>query len=239
MNSSRHRSLFHDSEDEEFVGFAGDLNDLEADDASAEEYVFCVDLDPNKLMCSSTSDDLLGGTVQELDLGSDDEEVTLLPLKPNKSKGKSKQLERPLKIIPTGSDMSSDEDSDEDGPVTIANMEARSRAMDDKAAQEAELDADELRNAELAGAADGDLGDIDDEDADMEGDEEQDAFQLPTAEERDAEKKSGAADVHVVQRRMRECVRILGNFKNRAAKGRWVMFSILRKGADSHNQLAH
>ncbi|KDQ60725.1 hypothetical protein JAAARDRAFT_124502 [Jaapia argillacea MUCL 33604] len=46
------------------------------------------------------------------------------------------------------------------------------------------------------------------------------AFELPTAEEREAEKKAGTGEVHVVQRRMRECVRILGNFGKLGAKGR-------------------
>ena len=53
------------------------------------------------------SDDLLGGSVQELDLDSDDEDETDLPVKLKGSK--SKQKDRPLKIIPTGSDASSDE----------------------------------------------------------------------------------------------------------------------------------
>ena len=79
---------------------------------------------------------------------------------------KSKQQERPSKIIPTGSDASSDdedEDDDEDGPITMKNMEARSRAMDAKAAREAELDAEEMRHAALAGEESGDdLADADD-----------------------------------------------------------------------------
>ncbi|KII89210.1 hypothetical protein PLICRDRAFT_110140 [Plicaturopsis crispa FD-325 SS-3] len=53
----------------------------------------------------------------------------------------------------------------------------------------------------------------------MDG-EEGDIFVLPTTEEREAEKKAGGPDVNVVQRRMRECVRILGNFRRLAAKGR-------------------
>ena len=55
------------------------------------------------------SDDLLRGPAQELDFSSDDEEDEL----PVKLKSKrSKQADRPLKIIPTASDGSSDE-SDE------------------------------------------------------------------------------------------------------------------------------
>lgn len=101
-------------------------------------------------------------------------------------------------------------------------MEARSRALDAQAAQDAELDAEEMRNAQLAGEDEGDdFGNADDdEDMEDEEDGDEDAFHLPTAEEREEEKKIGGPDVHVVQRRMRECVRVLGNFKKRAAEGR-------------------
>ncbi|KAI9065140.1 NOL1/NOP2/sun family putative RNA met [Trametes sanguinea] len=199
------KSLFHNSDDEEFAGFEGDLNDLDADEMDQD-------------------DDMFRGPVQELDLGSDDEDEPELPIKGKKSK----QHERPLKIIPTGSDASSDDsdedDEDEDGPITIKNMEARSRALDAKAAREAELDAEELRQAELAGAqSDDDLADLDDVDMDEEGEgneEDDEGFVLPTAEELEEEKKRGGPDVHTVQRRMRECVRVLGNFKRYAAKGR-------------------
>ncbi|KAG2367500.1 NOL1/NOP2/sun family RNA met [Suillus spraguei] len=145
---------------------------------------------------------------EELDLGSDDEEVELLPQKGRKSK----QAERPTKIIPTASDEDSDDvDEDEDEPVTAKNIESRSRALDEKAAREAELDIEEMQNAALEGS---------DEEIDMEGEgEDAEAFHLPTAEER-AEEKNHVADVHVVQRRMRECVRILGNFRKLGAKGR-------------------
>ena len=160
-------------------------------------------------------------------MGSDDEDEE--PELPVKLKGKkSKQQDRPLKIIPTGSDDSSDEsedDEDEDGPVTMKNMEARSRALDARAAREAELDAEEMRLAELAGEqSDDDLADADDVDMDEEGEggEDSEDFVLPTAEEREEEKKRGGPDVHTVQRRMRECVRVLGNFKKLAAKGRYV-----------------
>lgn len=98
----------------------------------------------------------------------------------------------------------------------MANMEARSRALDAQAVLEADLDAEEMQfQAEE---------DEEDDDVDMEGeiDEDGDAFQLPTSEERAEEKKNGGPDVHVVQRRMRECVRIMGNFKRLAAKGRLV-----------------
>ncbi|KAI0375036.1 NOL1/NOP2/sun family RNA met [Pilatotrama ljubarskyi] len=193
------KSLFRGSDEEEFVGFEGDLDDLEMEE----------------------DDDMFRGPAQELDLGSDDEEPEL----PTKGK-KSKQHERPLKIIPTGSDASSEDESDEDedGPITMKNMEARSRALDEKAAREAELDLEEMRQAALAGKmSDDGLADIDDVDMDEEGEggeEGEEGFVLPTPEELEEEKKRGGPDVHTVQRRMRECVRVLGNFKRYAAKGR-------------------
>ncbi|KAJ3551994.1 hypothetical protein NM688_g4392 [Phlebia brevispora] len=201
------KSLFRDSGDEqEFAGFNGNLEDYDMDGAEDDD------------------DDMLGGPVQELDLGSDEEEEEAFI--PSKQKGKkSKQSDRPVKIIPTGSDASSDEnedeDEDEDGPVTMANMEARSRAMDAKAAHEAELDVEEMRQAEVDMEDDDDLADAaDEEDDEGEGEEGEEEFHLPTAEEREEEKQNGGPQVHVVQRRMRECVRVLGNFRKRAAKGR-------------------
>lgn len=166
--------------------------------------------------------DLLQGSVQELDLDSDEDEDEAPTIPSSRIKGlKSKQWDRPSKIIPTGSDdSSSDEDEeDEDGPVTMANMEARSRALDEKAAREAQLDLEEVQDAARAGG---------EEDDDFEGGEEgeegeeTEGFQLPTAEEVEEEKKVGGPQVHVVQRRMRECVRILDNFKKRATPGRYV-----------------
>ena len=146
--------------------------------------------------------------VQELDLGSDDDSEPL----PFKFK-KSKQSSKPTKIIPDSSTSNSSSDSDEDGPTTMANMEARSRALDAQAALEADLDAEEMQFAALG---------EEEEDMDIIGgiDQDGEAFQLPSAEERAEEKKAGGPDVHAVQRRMRECVRILGDFKKLAAKGR-------------------
>ncbi|KAK0228443.1 NOL1/NOP2/sun family RNA met [Armillaria fumosa] len=160
-------------------------------------------------------DEPLRGPVKEFQFSDDEEEdESVLPLKAKKSK----QSERPTKIIPTGSDKSSDsgeEESDEDGPTTMANMEARSRALDAKAAAEAELDAEELQQAAF------DEGDDDLEmDDDVDEVDEEDNFHLPTAAEREEEKKSGVPDVHLVQRRMRECVRVLGRFKKLAEPGR-------------------
>lgn len=104
----------------------------------------------------------------------------------------------------------------------MANMEARSKALDAQAAREAQLDLEELQQAAQAGEEEGDFADEEeDEDEEMDGEGgEAEAFHLPTAEEREEEKKAGGPDVHTVQRRMRECVRVLGNFKKRAVPGR-------------------
>ena len=172
------------------------------------------------------SDDLLQGAPEELDLGSDEDgEIELFP----KAKQKQKAEERRVKIVsPPGSDDASslDDENSEEGEeerVTMANMEARSHALDEAAAREAELDLEEMQNAV---AAQGD----DDEDIEADGDEEGDEpFRLPTAEEREEEQKS-VPDVHFVQRRMRWCVRILSNFKKLAEKERyvWTIFLVTR-----------
>ena len=99
------------------------------------------------------------------------------------------------------------------GKTTIANMEARSRAMDAEAAKEAELDMQELQDAVAAGEMEGD--DFDE----MDGDEGDDAdgpsepVKILTLEEREAEKKAGGPNALTVQRRLRHCVRVLENFK--------------------------
>lgn len=167
---------------------------------------------------------MLRGPVQELDLGSDDtdeDDEPELPAARLRGK-KSKQQERPAKIIPTGSDSSDSSDEDEeDGPITMKNMEARSRALDAKAAREAALDLEEIRGADEIGGDGEDLEGASDEEG-AEGEDGEEAFQLPTAEEREEEKKLGGPQVHVVQQRMRQCVRALGNFKRLGAKGRSV-----------------
>ncbi|KAI0818552.1 NOL1/NOP2/sun family-domain-containing protein [Irpex lacteus] len=201
------KSLFDNSDDDAEMadGFEGDLADFDMDGDEED-------------------DDPLRGPVQELDLGSSSEDEDDEPEPaPSRLKGKkSKQAERPAKIIPTGSDSSdadSENDEDEDdGPVTIKNMEARSRALDAKAAREAELDMEEMHAAEEA--SDDDLLEGADDEEGEGGEDGEEAFVLPTAEEREEEKKTGGPQVHVVQRRMRECVRVLGNFKRLGAKGR-------------------
>lgn len=164
---------------------------------------------PRKKTKGLHSDKTTPNPVLQLDLGSDEDVSEPLPFKLRKSKQSSK----PTKIIPDSSTSDSSSDSDEDGPTTMANMEARSRALDAQAGLEADLDAEEMQFAAQGEEED----DIDIEEGTDQDDE---AFQLPNAEERAEEKKVGGPDVHVVQRRMRECVRILGNFKKLAAKER-------------------
>lgn len=68
----------------------------------------------------------------------------------------------------------------------------------------------------------------DDEDADLDMDVEDDlgegdgnGFVLPSAEEREKEKEAGTTKMPAeIQKRMQHCVRILGNFKKLAEKGR-------------------
>lgn len=95
-------------------------------------------------------------------------------------------------------------------------MEARSRALDAKAMAEAELDIEEFREGAKSDDDEDDI-DVDAVDDDKNSGE---PFHLPTASEREAEKQSGGPDLHVVQRRIQECVRVLGKFKRLAEKGR-------------------
>ncbi|KAK7014949.1 SAM-MT-RSMB-NOP domain-containing protein [Favolaschia claudopus] len=183
-------------EDVEDGGLVGDLDDL----------------------LSGDDDDMLRGPVQEFDFGSDAEEDAPQPALPLRGR-KSKQSGLPAKIIPTASDDSSESESEEDEEerITIANMAAKSRALDDEAEAEAELDIAEQQAAAAASDEDEDVGMEGDEDAN--GDIDAEPFHLPTPAEREEEKIS-VPDVHTVQRRMRECVRVLGRFKRLAEKGR-------------------
>ncbi|KAF5391478.1 hypothetical protein D9757_002010 [Collybiopsis confluens] len=160
------------------------------------------------------NDDELRGPVQAFDFGSDaeDEEEPLFTLGKTK---RSKQSERPVKIIPSGSD-ESDSSSEEEERITMANMAARSKALDEKATAEAELDMEEMQQAALNEVDDDDDFDVDDN----EEETDREPFRLPTATEKEAENNAGGPDVHVVQRRMRECVRVLGRFKKLAENGR-------------------
>ncbi|QRW00754.1 25S rRNA (cytosine-C(5))-methyltransferase nop2 [Ceratobasidium sp. AG-Ba] len=124
-------------------------------------------------------DDMLrDGNVQELQFSDDDEEE-----------------------VDAAEDESDEEGSDadsEDGPITAANMEARSRKLERRAAKDAELERAEANHMEETEAF----------------------FKLPTAEEREQEKAAGGPDVQEVQMRMAECVKVLNNFKKLAAEGR-------------------
>lgn len=191
------RTLFDDS-DEEKSGFVGDLGDL-----SGEDDDFSI---PN-------------GDAQELDLGSSDSDESnvspkkaqiKLPRKPSKA---SKDTE-------SDSESSSNEDSDEER-ITAANFEARARALDEKAILDAELDAEELRQAALAqGSDDDEVVGENDVDMDEAGEGDGDGLVLPTAEEREEERKTGAQDLNMVHRRMKHCARVLSNFKRLGAKDR-------------------
>jgi len=129
-----------------------------------------------------------------------------------------------LKVIPKGSESESSEYADSDsegggkkakGKTTIANMEARSRAMDAEAAREAELDIQELQDAVAAGEVESDNFDDDDPGGDEGGNEGEpsEPVRILTPEERETEKKAGGPDVLTVQRRLRHCTRVLENFK--------------------------
>lgn len=105
-------------------------------------------------------------------------------------------------------------------------MEARSKALDDKAAAEAELDAEELRLAAEGGDDDEFEGmdDMDDDEDEGEPGAAGEEFVLPSIQEREEEKKNGGPELHVVQRRMRECVRVLGKWKKLGEKsGRYAL----------------
>ncbi|KAJ7172580.1 NOL1/NOP2/sun family RNA met [Mycena filopes] len=195
------------------VKFAGDAGSSDGWEDVQDEGV-TGDLDS---LVGDSDDDNLRGPAQEFDFGSDAEEDEPAPA-PLLRGRKSKQGGPAPNAVPTGLDDSSESESDqEDERITVANMAARSRALDEQAAADAELDL-----ADVQGAA---AGEDEDDDVDMEGDEDANGdidaepFRLPTAAEREEEKIS-MPDVHLVQRRMRECVRILGKFKRLAEAGR-------------------
>jgi ribosomal RNA methyltransferase Nop2 len=122
------------------------------------------------------------------------------------------------------SDSDIDSNEDEDVPITASNFAARSRALDARTAREAELDAEELQMAVHAEADEFDgVEDMDDDEEEVDVPEVE-AVIIQTAEQRSEEKKSGGPDIHVVQKRMRECVRILKKWKISGAKtGRFVI----------------
>lgn len=120
----------------------------------------------------------------------------------------------------SASDMD-DEEGDE-FPVTASNFEAKSRALDAKLARDADLDAEELQLAAQVEADD--LEGAEDMDADEdEVDAPDNGAVLLTPEERAEEKRVGGPEVHIVQRRMRQCIGILKRWKTSGTKtGRCV-----------------
>lgn len=102
----------------------------------------------------------------------------------------------------------SDSDSDEDGPITAANMEKKSRRLDAMALDDEEKDLGKNQKSTRSKM--------------NEGDEDLYTFDLPTVEEREAEKKSGGAELYEVQRRIQDCVRVLTDFDTLAAKDRYA-----------------
>ncbi|KAI0040493.1 NOL1/NOP2/sun family putative RNA met [Auriscalpium vulgare] len=183
-------------------GLIGDLDEFDVDD--------------------DADDDPLRRPTQELDLGSDESDDEPAPPTSRRAAKKAKKAARPPKVIPTASDASSSssssDDDDEDAAadrVTAANFAARSRALDAQAAADAALDRAELQRADADGAGDEEFAGADEME---EGEDEVDTgvaegFVLPTAEERAAERAAGGPDVAAVQRRMRECVRVLGRWR--------------------------
>ena len=163
--------------------------------------------------------------MQEFDFDTDSENDEPVEFPSNK---KPKQLDRPQRIIPAESESESSDSGSEGGgekvkgKTTIANMEARSRAMDAQAAMEAELDMQELQVAAAAGDMEGD--DFDEVDGDAEDGGPSEPVKVLTTEEREVEKKAGGPDVITVQRRLRHCVRVLENFKKFGeGRYRWMM----------------
>ena len=219
------RSLFDDG-DEDDPDAHLDLDEFDLDNVECDLLLF-IPLALHELMLPP-SDEPLRGPLQEFDFDTDEEQEEDDSSKaPVGKRKKSKQAERPLKIIPTASDASSSDsdasdDDDDEERVTMANMEARSKALDARAAAEAEIDAEELRGAQEDEEEDEDV-DMDGE-ADEEDNMDAEPFHLPTTAEREEEKARGGPDLQVVQRRMRECVRVLEKFSKRAEKGRSVIW---------------
>ncbi|KLO14529.1 NOL1/NOP2/sun family putative RNA met [Schizopora paradoxa] len=182
---SQTRALFDNSDDEESLEDLAEFDDDDDDELGEADDEFL-----SKVPKSA------------LDLESSDSEDEPEPKKKNAKPPKPS----------SSSDEDSASDSDEER-VTLANMEAKARALDEQAALDAEAEAEELRQA-----AEG-AGDEDDFEMDEAGEGDGDGFVLPTAEEREAQ-KGVAGDIHGAQRRIQQCARILGNFKKLGARDR-------------------
>ncbi|KAG8973590.1 rRNA (cytosine-C5-)-methyltransferase nop2 [Tulasnella sp. 425] len=103
-------------------------------------------------------------------------------------------------------DGSEGDSDDSDGPITAKNMERKSRALDRKAAREAEMDIEEVQ-----AAADG---------QDEEGGGGIEFFDLPTAEELEQEQEAGGIPPDELQKRIQDNAKVLKDFKALATKGR-------------------
>ncbi|KAI9466259.1 NOL1/NOP2/sun family RNA met [Lactarius psammicola] len=122
--------------------------------------------------------------------------------------------------VSSKSDVTSSSETDEEGdniPLTASNFEARSRALDARLARNAELDAEELQLAAQVEVDDLECAEDMDVDED-EVDAPNNGTVLPTPEERAEEKRVGGPDVHVVQKRMRQCIGILKRWKTSGVK---------------------
>ena len=137
--------------------------------------------------------------------------------------------------------MDSASDLDEEGgdlSVTASNFEAMSRALDTRLARDAELDVEELQLAAQVEADD--LEGAEDMDADEdEIDAPDSGTLLLTPEERAEEKRAGGPEVHVVQKRMRQCLGILKRWKTSGAKmGRLVPDLVVAKIGSTQTGIA-
>lgn len=101
----------------------------------------------------------------------------------------------------------SDDSDDDEAPITGKNIESRSRALDKQAALNAVIDEEEMQQNAIPRE---------------DGEEDIEMFELPTAAQREEEKKGDGPDVQEVQRRMQECARVLGDLKRFGSKGRCV-----------------
>ena len=122
----------------------------------------------------------------------------------------------------SGEESESEDDADSDSDeerITAANFERKARELDKQAALDAELDAQELREAALELDSD-DEALLEEDEADETGQGDGDGFELPTAEEREEERRSGAQDLQVVKHRMEHCARVLSKFSKLGAKNR-------------------
>lgn len=151
-------------------------------------------------------------SVQDFVFGSDDTDHEDSPTTHRSGGdrlGKSK-----FPVEPAGSDTSEDDSE----PLTMANMEARSRALDTKIAADIEEDVMELKK--VAGEVEDGTSIADDAVASDGIEDANQPLHLPTVGEKEEEEKNGGPSIQVVKRRMQDCVRVLRNFRQLAEKNR-------------------